>query len=307
MENANSKLFESELADFEGRDTGIAAFAEAVLESLPETVMGTPEKPSAIAIRTRCAYAFAKGLMEMRFVRTTFQISERDEIKCAILLCDAMRNGPDGKGKVDPDHGAKMGAEIRDQKWNAVLPDFIRDEIAELVESHEEPTRIDGRNYGRNPETPMEEFVHSCVHLASARKTTMDLPGVAECVLMEAAKEGRRSGYLDAIAIARETTDSREWDGNVAFESDGRAFVVLDGQTVPVAKSLVQAFLTVGEARKKEFERIRGDVLDFASFKAKYPKWDETIYGAPGSFFVTNGDSRVPISDVQAKAFGLRF
>ena len=175
----NSEIFQKEIACFEGKATGVVEFTSAVLDSLPTTFAGTEYKPSGIAIHTKCAFAFAEQLLSLEHNHMLFQMSERDEIRCAVLLHDGFKLGAGSGNTEDPSHPVIMANYIRNERWKDLFPECLRDEIAAAIETHSGQWNVNGNESLRKPETPMEEFVHDVVHLASKKSTTIDLPGVA--------------------------------------------------------------------------------------------------------------------------------
>ena len=274
--------FESELSRFESEKSGFAAFARATLEK--RCPAGT--EPSDAEVCAKRASAFADALLRTPWKRKRLKAEERDAVRCAVLLFPFLPSGE---------------AEKELSKKESDVPN-----LEKLLKACATTAGIAG-DPSDVPFGAAEETAAECVLLASRRETTDGLPEVGSRALKEAEREGRRAGYLDAVAIVREMTDGREWDGS-AYEKDGDYKVVIDGQDVPAPKALLQAFLTVGEARKGRLQKTerREEALSPEEFLQRHPGWNAVVYGTPGSFFIIDSEGEFPISNEQATAFGIR-
>ena len=303
--SAVRRAFAGEFASFEGKGTGYAEFAEAFLAARPEAFVTEDGKETMTLLRTKSAFAFASALLSLQCNREKFSAAERDEIRCAILLNDSAYD----KNRPDPRHPETAAEAIRSDEWDGMLPSFVRNEIAQMVETHsgEWNDAGDGKKL-RKPSADAEKFAHECVFLSSRLETTTRLPVCAAARDAAAAKAAAsangRAAFENAMETVAEMTAGRSWDGLVRYERDG-AYAYLDGQRVPVAKNLEPAFLTIGEARRKEFVG-GGPAYGIDEFAAAHPGWDGYVYGEPGRRYVIegNGTVKTPISEEQAAVFG---
>lgn len=275
-------LFEREISRFESAKSGYAALAEEILR----TAAPAGESPSDAEVVAKRASAFLNVLMKAPWRRNGMKAEERDAVRCVILIFPFL--------PVD---------EIRRKGAQAGADAALLEGIAKACASAAGTAEGDGADSGSLPERTAAE----CVMLACSQETTDGLPEVEGRALKRAEREGRRAGYLDAVAIAREMTDGRDWDGCV-YEENGFYSAVIDGQNVPVATPLIQAFLTIGEARKGRSEKKekREEIFSPGEFLARHPGWNAVVYGTPGGFFIRDSSGEQRISDEQATAFGIR-
>lgn len=249
--NGSRIYFKDELAAFEGQGTGVAEFCAAVMDTLPEKFCGPdPAAPGYTALHTKTAFAFLETALSLDHRRAKHMASDRDVMRAATLLHDGFAYGFDGAAKKPvADHPKLMADYVRDARWDGLLPDFAREDIAKAIETHSGQW---GAAPLRAPSTEMEKLVHECVYFASRKATTVGLPGVEAYLAKEAAKMASSSSeaaFRRDLETVRQMTDGREWDG-ATYYYDQVPYVFIDGASVPVPKNLEPAFLTVGEARK---------------------------------------------------------
>lgn len=175
--NEIQSILKTEFAAFETSDSGILNFTQTVMQYLPEYYFRKRAngKENIILLLAKSSFTIANMLFKMDYYMRKFEMSERDCIRSALLLCDGFVYGaenivPAGTHE-DPNHPKLMSVFIAHEKWNDLLPAFIRQDIADCVETHS------GHWANlRKPTTEMEQFVHMCVYLATRPECTVRLP-----------------------------------------------------------------------------------------------------------------------------------
>ena len=273
-------VFQKELASFEMHDQTIKNFTIEILKNVPSYFFShdADGKENYILAHTKSCCAFAESLFLLDYYREKFQVSERDCIRSALLLHDAMIYGAEeesGQSKpkkytVKHEHPELMYIFLKSNSWDPLLPAFVRDDIAMMVATHSGQWNVTEDNIElKKPKSEAENFVHQCVYLASKQECTVSLPVTMRYyenalrkreqklyAQMEAQQQNGVCSYQAALRIVQQMTDCHNWDGNVYIENQF-AYVVLDGYYVPVAEDLYQAFVTIGQARQAQFYQNR--------------------------------------------------
>lgn len=247
------KVFEKELSSFETSGTGIKEFTLEVLSTLPDYFLEPSNNGSTniIVLLTRSSLAYANELFHLEFFREKFQMSERDCIRSALFLCDGLFYGQGEEKKQVFLHPELMSNYIRDNVWEKYLPFFVRKDIADIVQTHSGQWNVFGDKTLRKPITEMEKFAHMCVFMSGRGDCTVKLPitesRYGDCIKKIKAKQSSAFDYQAALRIVSSMVNQKTWDGHVY--QDREYFVIIDGQRVPVAPDLYQAFITAGQAR----------------------------------------------------------
>ena len=247
------KVFEKELGSFETNGTGIKEFTVEILSTLPDYFFEPSVNGSdnLIILLTKSSLAYANELFHLEFFREKFQMSERDCIRSGLFLCDGLIYGQGEEKKQVFIHPELMSNYIRDAVWENLLPGFVRKDIADVVQTHSGQWNAYGNMTLRKPSTEMEKFVHMCVFMSGRGDCTIRLPitesKYGDCIRKIKAKQPVSFDFQAALKIVNSMVAQKAWDGHVY--QDVEYFVVLNGQKVPVAPDLYQAFLAVGQSR----------------------------------------------------------
>lgn len=168
------KIYGNELNSFESEKSKIREFTLTIMTYMPDYFF----EDEKIIIHTKSCMVMANELFKLECFRDKFQMSERDSIRCALILHDAMLNG-NGSERVY-DHPEYVSTYIMTDYWESLLPKFMRKEIADMISSHEgQWNRSETDEYKlKKPESDAEIFVHMCVHVVSVPECTVSLPCV---------------------------------------------------------------------------------------------------------------------------------
>lgn len=172
-------IFSNELNSFETVGTKIREFTLEIMQYMPgyflEKINGLDNK---IVIHTKSCMVIANELFRLECFREKFTASERDCIRSALLLHDAMVFG---NGQTEEfAHPEYVATYLSSDKWEEKLPDFIRKDIAGMIASHSGQWNVGDDNFHlRKPETECQIFVHMIVHIVESDECTTSLPVVA--------------------------------------------------------------------------------------------------------------------------------
>lgn len=175
------EILKDELDSFETNGTGIKEFTKQILCYMPDYFLQKEKDvDNKIVIHTKSCMVIANELFKLESFRDKFQASERDCIRSALLLHDAMLYGSGEKQEKVHEHPEYISMYIQSDKWEKLLPAFLRKEIAGMLASHEGQWNKNGEEslHLPKPQTECEIFVHMCVHLVSVQCCTTMLPVV---------------------------------------------------------------------------------------------------------------------------------
>lgn len=176
------EVFKKELDSFETTGTKIRAFTQEILQYMPDYFLEKENgRENRIVVHTKSCMVIANELFSLECFREKFTASERDCIRSALLLHDAMLYGAGPEHKKIHDHPEYIATYLQSDKWDGILPGYIRKEIASMVAAHSGQWNKDADNLKLNkPQTECEIFVHMCTHLVSKDTCTVQLPVVVE-------------------------------------------------------------------------------------------------------------------------------
>jgi len=174
-------VFSNELNSFETAGTKIREFTLEIMQYMPdyflEKINGLDNK---IVIHTKSCMVIANELFRLECFREKFSASERDCIRSALLLHDAMVFGNGEQRKEVFTHPEYVATYLVSDKWEDKLPDFIRKDIAGMIASHSGQWNIGDDDFHlKKPETECQIFVHMIVHIVESDDCTTSLPVVA--------------------------------------------------------------------------------------------------------------------------------
>lgn len=305
MENIDiEKIFKEEFDSFsgiEGVKKELILLVVEVMKTAPEYFFKNEDDGSenAIIAETKLSVKIANELFLENEVSEKFDNETRDLIRAALLLHDVFRYGSGKNGKVPyHEHPFMMAAYLSDNdKWNKFLPSFIRCDISNMIETHSGQwnTKEDCLPL-KTPESDAQKFVHYCAFLAE--KLYKKEKPVAK---QDIAADNNTLVYN----IVNDMIANKQWDGNL-YQDQWGVFVVLNNNRVPVAKDLIGAFQTVGQALIHKRSELPN--LSVEEFYKKYPNWNRMVYGNPNDvLYIMYDNQRIDISLEQAKTLGVVF
>lgn len=241
-------VFGKELAAFETTGTGIRDFTKKIICCMPDYFLERNNgKDNCILIHTKSCMVIAEELFKLECFREKFQVSERDCIRSALLLQDAMLYGAGEVHERLHEHPEYISIFIQSNKWEELLPAFLRKEIAEMVAAHEGQWNKSGEEDLKllKPETECQIFVHMCSRLVKRPECTTQLPVVEQSYrelydeMMHFRMESERLSS-NVADIASALVEGQDWDGLVKKDSYGK-FIILNGMRVTITDSLANA------------------------------------------------------------------
>lgn len=249
-------VFGKELDFFETSGTGIRDFTEKIMCCMPDYFLERENgKDNCILIHTKSCMVIAEELFKLECFRDKFQASERDCIRSALLLQDAMLYGAGEEHKRIHDHPEYVSILIQSNSWDELLPAFLRKEIAGMVASHEGQWNKKGEEDLKlaKPETECQIFVHMCSRLVKCPECTTQLPIVAQSyrkLYNEMIDFRRKSESLsaDIKQIAETLVRGQEWDGSIKEDTYGK-FIILNKMHVTVTPVLASALTLLSANR----------------------------------------------------------
>lgn len=241
-------VFGKELAAFETTGIGIRNFTEKIMCCMPDYFLERKNgNDNCILIHTKSCMVIAEELFKLECFRDKFQASERDCIRSALLLQDAMLYGAGEVHERIHEHPEYISIFIQSNKWEELLPAFLRKEIAGMVASHEGQWNKNGEEDLKllKPETECQIFVHMCSRLVKRPECTTQLPVVEQSYkelydeMIRFKMESKRLSS-DIANIAESLVKGQQWDGSIKEDSYGK-FIILNGMRVTTTDSLANA------------------------------------------------------------------
>lgn len=256
-------VFGKELGSFETSGTGIKEFTKQILSYVPDYFMEKGEDgDNDIVTYTKSCLTVANKVFELECFRDKFQTSERDCIRAALLLQDAMLYGAGEEHQRIHEHPEYIAIYIKNDKWEELLPAFMRKEIAGMVASHEgewNKKEPDGLQLTK-PVTECEMFVHMISRLVKSQEVTTQLPIVEKSYkYIYDELNGRNEKNIQDIAEG--LVRGQNWDGTVKKDVSG-LFILLNGAHIPVTEKLAASLQTVSpqvRTKKNNFSNPYGN------------------------------------------------
>lgn len=239
-------VFGKELESFETSGTGIRNFTKQILCYMPDYFVEKEDcGDNDIVIYTKSCLAMANKVFELECFRDKFQASERDCIRSALLLQDAMFYGAGEERKRIHEHPEYIAIYVKNDKWEEFLPAFMRKEIAGMVASHEGEWNKKEEDDLKltKPVTECEMFVHMVSRLVKSQEVTTQLP-IVEKSYKYIYEELNGRNEKNIQDIAENMVKGQNWDGAVKKDASG-LFIVLNSARVPVAGKLAAALQSI--------------------------------------------------------------